>query len=145
MAVPTLDGTPLATEAELQTPPSLKTLPSDMSSKTSPGGKLILDSDVATFSFRHGSDAIENDHVRALDKLSVVMLSNSSARITLTGYAGTSGDFTPRDAKKLSLARAQALRDYLANKGVTSSRIDIRALGANVPSGDMDRVDVKVN
>ncbi|MDD5587237.1 MAG: hypothetical protein PHY92_09870 [Alphaproteobacteria bacterium] len=45
----------------------------------------------------------------------------------------------------MSLARALAVRDYLTNKGISSGRIDVRALGANVPSGDMDRVDVKVN
>ena len=41
--------------------------------------------------------------------------------------------------------RALTVRDFLTNKGIASGRIDVRALGANVPSGDPDRVEVKAN
>ena len=46
-------------------------------------------------------------------------------------------------ARRLSLSRALQVRSYLIDQGVRSTRIDVRALGANVPSGPADRVDIK--
>lgn len=117
----------------------------EASEATASATKLTaLDPDVSSFSFRRGSQTIDNELNRPLDKLSIVLLSNPKARVTLFAYAGT-GDLSAREARRLSLARALAIRDYLSNKGIASNRIDVRALGANVPSGDMDRVDVKLN
>jgi outer membrane protein OmpA-like peptidoglycan-associated protein len=80
-----------------------------------------------------------------LDKLASVLQSNGGVRITLTAYAAVGDSTSPREARRMSLTRALAVRDYLTSKGISSSRIDVRALGANVPSGDPDRVDVKAN
>ena len=60
-------------------------------------------------------------------------------------YAAVGDNTSPREARRMSLARALALRDFLTSKGISSARIDVRALGANVPSGDPDRVDIKSN
>jgi outer membrane protein OmpA-like peptidoglycan-associated protein len=109
-----------------------------------PGTRLVLDSDISTFSFVRGSDAIDHDAYTALDKLAIVLSNHANSRITLTAYSSVD-NISPREARRLSLARALAIRDYLTNAGISSGRIDVRALGANVPSGDMDRVDVKVN
>ena len=57
-------------------------------------------------------------------------------RITLTAYADTANNTSAREARRLSLSRALTIRDYLTAKGISSGRIDVRALGANVPSGD---------
>jgi len=128
--------------------------PSEMASASSLGEtagravsteRLVLDAETSSFSFRHGSQTIDNELYKPLDKLSIMLLSHPNARVTLVAYAGTTGDISPREARRLSLARALAIRDYLTNKGVKSNRIDVRALGANVPSGDMDRVDVKAD
>jgi outer membrane protein OmpA-like peptidoglycan-associated protein len=47
-----------------------------------------------------------------------------------------------RAARRLSLARAMTVRDALLLGGASSEQIKMRALGANVPSGDADRVDL---
>ncbi len=125
--------------------PSLKPPAIDEEGKPVPGSHVELDSDMATLSFDRGSDNLSGSTMASLDKLAALLKQKVAVRITLNAYAATTGEITPREARRISLSRALAIRDYLTNKGISSSRIDVRALGANVPSGDMDRVDVKVN
>lgn len=129
----------------LKPSPALKGGSDGSKDKVTTTGRLILDSDISSLSFDHGSDVIDDDAIEILDKLAALLARHGDARITLNAYAGTRGDITPREARRLSLARALAVRDYLTKKGIASGRIDVRALGANVPSGDMDRVDIKMN
>jgi len=94
--------------------------------------------------FTHGSENIDPGQVPTLDKLVAVLQQKTAAyAFTLTAYAGLDAASSPREARRLSLSRALTMRDYLTTKGVSSARIDVRALGANVPSGDADRVDIK--
>ncbi len=109
------------------------------------GNHFVLDDDVSIISFSHNSENLDNDALAKINKLVGIVQGHSGVRITLTAYAGLDASSSPRDARRLSLARALAIRDYLTSKGVSSSRVDVRALGANVPSGDPDRVDVKAN
>jgi outer membrane protein OmpA-like peptidoglycan-associated protein len=166
-----LPPAPVVDDAGLQPPASAPSLPADLEPLTPPpvrdtlapsaslkppaidvegnkviaGNKLQLDPEVSTLAFTRGSENIDKDAVGVLDRLAKVLSNHSNVRVTLTAYAAADGTTTPRDARRLSLNRALAVRDYLTTKGVSSGRIDVRALGANVPSGDMDRVDVKVN
>ena len=110
-----------------------------------PGNHFTLPDDVSVVSFKSGSENIDPSITPTLDKLTSMLLSTGGVRITLTAYAAVGDTTSPREARRLSLTRALAVRDYLTAKGVSSSRIDVRALGANVPSGDPDRVDVKAN
>lgn len=109
-----------------------------------PGNHLVLDPTISTIVFTHGSGNIDDSVLDALNRLASVLTANPDVRITLIAYADNAGS-TPRDARRLSLQRALAVRDYLGSKGIDSSRIDVRAEGANVDSGYMDRVDIKVN
>jgi outer membrane protein OmpA-like peptidoglycan-associated protein len=109
------------------------------------GNHLVLTDDISMLSFTRGSDVIEPSMTETLDKLVATLQSTAGSRITLTSYAGVADNVTPREARRLSLSRALAVRDYLSSKGVSSGRVDVRALGANVPSGDTDRVDIKAN
>jgi outer membrane protein OmpA-like peptidoglycan-associated protein len=125
--------------------PALKPPAIDANGNIVPGARLELPPEISTLSFTRGSDNLDKDAMKALDTLAGILLSHGNARITLTAYAAADGVTSPREARRLSLNRALATRDYLTNKGISSGRIDVRALGANVPSGDMDRVDVTVN
>jgi outer membrane protein OmpA-like peptidoglycan-associated protein len=109
-----------------------------------PGNHLTLDPTISTVLFTRGSGNIDEKVVTTLDRLSGVLDSNPDVRVTLTAYADNTGS-TPRDARRLSLTRALAVRDYLASKGIQDSRVDVRAEGANTTAGYLDRVDVKVN
>ncbi|MGE4351284.1 MAG: OmpA family protein [Bdellovibrionales bacterium] len=110
-----------------------------------PGAKLVLDPDISTISFERGSDQLDVDAVEIIQKVIDVLSANTNARITLTAYADTNGRLSPREARRLSLNRALAVRDFMTTKGVASSRVDVRPMGANVASGDMDRLDMKIN
>lgn len=117
----------------------------DSEGKTVPGTRLVLEPEASLISFERGSDKLDKDAVQVVEKLIRILKANGAARITLTAYSDTNGTITPREARRLSLNRALAIRDFMTTKGIASSRVDVRPMGANVPSGDMDRVDVKVN
>ncbi|MEX2642543.1 MAG: OmpA family protein [Acetobacterales bacterium] len=68
---------------------------------------------------------------------------DSSARLQLMAYASGSAETASR-ARRTSLARALAVRSFLIDQGVRSTRIDVRALGTNTDGGPSDRVDVNV-
>ena len=55
---------------------------------------------------------------------------------------GSSG--SPSAARRLSLSRALAVRSFLIEEGVRSTRIDVRALGNRSKGGPPERVDVFV-
>jgi outer membrane protein OmpA-like peptidoglycan-associated protein len=133
--------TPPPVRDYIQPAPALR---SDVSGNVLPGNHFTLDADLASMPFVRGSDNFDTSVAAKLDKLANVLASNGGVRVTLTAYADNSGT-TPREARRLSLGRALAIRDYLTAKGISSGRIDVRALGANVPSGEPDRVDIKPN
>lgn len=125
----------------IQPAPALR---SDADGNVMPGNHFNLDPALSTVAFTHGSDNFDTNAAAILTKLAGVMKQNTGVRVTLTAYADNAGT-TPREARRLSLSRALAMRDYLTSNGVSSARIDVRALGANVPSGEPDRVDIKAN
>ncbi len=51
-------------------------------------------------------------------------------------------DGGPSKARRLSLSRALAVRAFLIDQGVRSTRMDVRALGDKVQDGPSDRVDI---
>lgn len=139
--------TPLTPPPIRDTLPPSPALQTDSSGAVIPGNHFVLSSDMTTIAFIPGADNISSDTLPILDRLAKTLMNNSGVRITLTAYADTdtSHGVSPRDARRLSLTRALAVRDYLTSKGISSGRIDVRALGANVPSGEPDRVDIKAN
>jgi outer membrane protein OmpA-like peptidoglycan-associated protein len=67
----------------------------------------------------------------------------AQASVTVAAYApGTPED--PSTARRLSLARALAVRGMLIAEGIASPRILVRALGASAPisAGPPDRADL---
>jgi outer membrane protein OmpA-like peptidoglycan-associated protein len=63
------------------------------------------------------------------------------ARLRIEGYAG--GDDINR-ARRVSLSRALAVRAFLMDEGLASTRMDIYARGAQAEGGPSDRVDLTV-
>ncbi len=80
---------------------------------------------------------------RTLDRVVDGLKSDGRLRLQLLAYAG-GRDSTARESRRLSLTRALSVRSYLIDKGVRSTRIDIRALGSRYQDGPPDRVDVVV-
>lgn len=68
-------------------------------------------------------------------------LAQSEGRLQLKAFAGGGGEATS-GARRASLSRALAVRAYLIEQGVRSTRIDVRALGSAGDRGPPERVDV---
>lgn len=64
-----------------------------------------------------------------------------AGRMTLKSYAGEIGD-TSTTARRLSLKRVLAVRDFLIERGISAERLDVRALGGARDAGPLDRVDI---
>ena len=63
------------------------------------------------------------------------------ARLRIEGFA--SGEDANR-ARRLSLSRALAVRAFLMDEGLSSTRMDVYARGSQAEGGPSDRVDLNV-
>jgi outer membrane protein OmpA-like peptidoglycan-associated protein len=97
------------------------------------GVRLLFAEDTADL-----SDAVKRDLVRFAEDL----LRHDKQRIQLLAYAQGTEDSASR-ARRLSLSRALAVRNYLMEQGVLPTRMDVRALGNKTDDDPRDRVDVE--
>jgi len=91
--------------------------------------------------FDSGSAAISDDTETQLEGVAKSMKQDGNLRLQLLAYAG-GGAQTPSQARRLSLSRALAVRSKLIEKGIRSTRINVRALGNKSEGGPPDRVDI---
>ncbi len=91
--------------------------------------------------FLTGKSEITAQAQALLDELATRLL-QSTVRIRLAAFSGRAGDLSS-EARRLSLTRALAIRNYLSAKGVTPDRVDVLAFGG-AAEGVSDRVDVLV-
>ncbi len=95
--------------------------------------------------FAADSATLDSSAKAALDSIAARADKDQSLRLQLLAFASGTGDTASR-ARRLSLSRALAVRSYLIDKGVRSTRIDVRALGNRVDGGgSADRVDITVS
>ena len=78
-----------------------------------------------------------------LDRVAERLAGDEALRLQLNAYAAGEGDQSSQ-ARRISLSRALAVRAYLIDKGVRSTRLDVRALGQPQDNGPADRVDLVV-
>ncbi len=91
-----------------------------------------------------GESAELSDEARGkLLTLAQDLLSDQSKRIQLLAFASDTDGSASR-ARRLSLSRALAVRAYLIEQGIESTRMDVRALGNRSTSGPPDRVDIEL-
>ena len=76
-----------------------------------------------------------------LDQVARMMAETPSLRLQLESYASGTVD-TEIEARRMSLRRALALREWLVELGIRRTRIDVRPLGATAPDDPADRVDL---
>lgn len=91
--------------------------------------------------FAAGSQDLTAAGGRLLEGLAVRLASNPNLWIQIRAFAtDTSG--RPGNSRSLSLNRALLIRSFLIDRGVRSTRVDIRALGDTAETGPRDRVDL---
>ncbi len=91
--------------------------------------------------FDTGSARLPDAGRQPLQQLAGQLDEQGDLRIQLRAYAGGTAE-TSSLARRLSLSRALAVRSYLIEQGVRSTRMDVRALGNKSGDGPSDRVDV---
>ena len=90
--------------------------------------------------FDAGSSRLTAEAQQALQSLAHAVIV-SDGRLQLKAYAGASGE-SISTARRLSLSRALAVRAFLIEQDVRSTRIDVRALGVAADTGPPERVDL---
>jgi len=99
---------------------------------------------VTAVKFKAGATELGSGAQPGLDAIANRLLANENLRVQLISHA-TGGADDAMEARRVSLARAVAVRAYLIDKGVRSLRIDVRALGNRADQGPVaDQVDLLV-
>ncbi|MGB8273860.1 MAG: OmpA family protein, partial [Alphaproteobacteria bacterium] len=92
-------------------------------------------------SFAVGSAALAEGAQQTLSDVSGALAADPDLRLQIVAYA-SGGDDNASQARRLSLSRALAVRAFLIDRGVRSTRMDVRALGNKFENGPGDRVDL---
>lgn len=78
-----------------------------------------------------------------LDTLAAWLQATADARVEIVGYASETSK-TGSKARRRSLLRVLAVRTYLIENGVLSTRMDVRALGGETDTEPKDRVEIRL-
>jgi outer membrane protein OmpA-like peptidoglycan-associated protein len=91
--------------------------------------------------FQPNDDSLTAEDESVLRGLAGRLDAEPDQRIQLRAYASSEGT-SASDARRLALSRALAVRAFLIENNVRSTRIDVRALGDKAESGPLDRIDI---
>jgi outer membrane protein OmpA-like peptidoglycan-associated protein len=96
---------------------------------------------LSTITFDKDSARLPDAARDTLAHLASRMTEDATLEVQLLAYAAGDEENASK-ARRLSLSRALAVRSFLIDQGVRSTRIEVRALGNKVPQGAPDRVDI---
>ena len=99
--------------------------------------------DTTRIAFPAGQSQLPGDAAGKLDPLIAKLKQDSGLRVQLMAYADGDQEGANK-ARRLSLSRALAVRAYLIDNDIASTRMDVRALGNRADDGPGDRVDLLV-
>jgi outer membrane protein OmpA-like peptidoglycan-associated protein len=126
---------PPKTEAHAEAAGDVASLPS--------ASQTLSDGDSLRIVFDADSSKLPKSARDSLLDMSSKMSGSETLRLQLLAYAGTA-DTSASAARRLSLSRALAVRSFLIENGVRSTRIDVRALGNKSSDAVSERVDITV-
>jgi outer membrane protein OmpA-like peptidoglycan-associated protein len=110
--------------------------------ETAPGAAATQES-LSTIQFEKESARLPDPARDMLAHLASRMSEDATLEVQLLAYAAGDEENASK-ARRLSLSRALAVRTFLIEQGVRSTRIEVRALGNKVPEGEPDRVDIAI-
>lgn len=96
-----------------------------------------------TLPFPPGGDALTPEAARLLDRVAARLLDRPADRVELRAFAPPT-EQGEGAARRLSLARALAVRSYLLDRGVEQQRLIVYALGSQDGGNAPDRVDLSL-
>jgi len=124
-------------------PPLATPAPQQASAPVPAAAPIGLGDGGTTIPFEKDAAHLQPEALAALTAVANRMGKDEGLQVQLLAYADGDEDSAGK-ARRLSLSRALAVRSYLIDQGVRSTRIEVRALGNKVPDGPPDRVDVVV-
>jgi len=83
--------------------------------------------------FKKRSAEIKDSSIPELKRFIEFLKTNKKIQIEISGH--TDNKWTPKDNLRVSKERAQAITDYLANKGIKPDRIMVKGCGQKRPIG----------
>ena len=89
--------------------------------------------------FRTGRSDLTPESYPILDEVAASLNANATVRVEIGGHTDATG--SARRNTELSLARALAVRAYLASKGVAPGRMEARGYGPDRPIGNNSTAD----
>ncbi len=92
---------------------------------------LVLEKIILHFNFDFNSSDIDDDSKKYLDDLTEALKENEHLRVKLTGHTDNVG--SAKFNQKLSLFRADAIKDHLVQNGISAGRIDTEGRGLQEP------------
>ena len=81
--------------------------------------------------FPTGSAEILSSSHAVLDRVAETLTKYETVKVSIEGHTDSRGD--DEDNRKLSLRRAESVRDYLVSKGITASRLEVEGFGEDKP------------
>jgi len=99
--------------------------------------------DTVRVAFGAAESKLGAEFKEALNSLAESVKDKTDLRLQLLAYAG-GADLSSSKARRLSLSRALSVRSFLIEKGVRSTRIDVRALGDKTTDKPVNRVDINI-
>lgn len=139
-AQPQLNDEPMpATETTGETPQGAEPAPADGAPSTT-AALGAPEPTLARLSFEPDDATLASPARAALQSFADGFKARGG-RVALKSYAGAIGD-TSSNARRLSLKRALAVREFLLAQGVAADRLEVRALGGVRDTGSPDRVDI---
>ncbi len=92
---------------------------------------LVLEKATLHFNFEFNSTTLDKDATEYLDGLAKALIDNPELKVRLVGHTDNVG--SEKFNMRLSIHRAQSLKDYLAEQGVEPSRISAEGKGVTEP------------
>ncbi len=131
-------ATPTAEPAQNSAPvlapaPPAETVAADKPAANTADAGVVL-------AFSKGAEQLSPEAKQRLDVLASELKGATTTRLLLSAYAVAAGD---KDARRISLGRALAVRAYLIAKGVSGTRMDVKALGDDQGRSSVDQVIIK--
>lgn len=94
----------------------------------------------ARIGFAADQTTLDDAGRKRLSELAAELQGKPEKRLQIKAYADGTAE-TASQARRLSLSRALAVRSFLIEQGIESTRMDVRALGSKFEEGPPDRVD----
>ena len=136
-APPAAQASPPPSPAPSPAPKQVASAPAEAPIPAGPLGKPSL-----SVNFAAGATDLGADDKTALTRIVDALKKNPAERVELLAYASGGADDVSQ-SRRTSLIRGLSVRTYLIEQGISSARIDVRALGNKVEgSGPADRVDL---